>query len=161
MLFLHKRNCKKWIWTHLWLVCISKSVKLHRSTHGILLFCWAFLGFAHIFVFDNNHTVPRVTSSEESTWWQVPWKNYLLLWWWKSCFCFPVIFFLIDLFLTMLGLCCCADSSLVSETGDCSLVAVHSLPICRDFSYWEAKALGHVGFSSCYAWAWCVGAPGL
>ena len=48
----------------------------------------------------------------------------------------------------MLGLCCCSSFSLVVGRGllsSCSVCASH----CRAFSCCEARALEHLGFSSC------------
>ena len=77
---------------------------------------------------------------------------------WLSLHSSPIILF-IDLFLAVLGLCCCPGSSLVvtSRTAlPCSTQASH----CSGFSCSGARALGHTGFRSCHTWAQQLSLPG-
>ena len=60
----------------------------------------------------------------------------------------PLTFFLLNLFVSVLHLCCCEGCSLVAASrgsSGCSAGASH----CSGFSYHRAQALGHEGFSSC------------
>ena len=64
-------------------------------------------------------------------------------------------FFLIYLFLAVLGLCCCMDFSLVAVSRGYSLVAVCGLLVVVAVASLTAEheVLGHVGFSRCGTWA--------
>ena len=59
------------------------------------------------------------------------------------------IYIYIYLFLSVLGLQCCLGFSLVADSQDYSLVAVHRLCTVVAFSCCRTQALGHKGCSSC------------
>ena len=68
--------------------------------------------------------------------------------------------FLFYLFLAVLGLRCCVDFSLVSESKGYSLVAVFRLLLAVASLCRGAWALGHSGFSSCSTWVQQLWLPG-
>ena len=75
-------------------------------------------------------------------------------------FLFFLIMIFIQLFLAVLGLCCCTGSPLVAVSGDilssCDVGASH----CGGFLNCRAWALGRMCFSSCGMWAQQLQFPG-
>ena len=66
---------------------------------------------------------------------------------------FKIFFFVFIYLLTTLGLHCSVHLSLVSASGGYSKLCGKGAAHCSGFSCYIAKALEHVGFSNCGAWA--------